>query len=159
MYRDRGAPLERPTYYCRTDDDQLLPEAHQIHRVKLGGLLSLVWGTLWCRRRAPAPAASPVPWDPAELHPWVVELHGCWPNSYGGEEPRMGVAFSMPCPVDPREPSPEADAAILAVIARAMLHEGQEGTLIDGRRRDPHEFGEIGLEGVMSALASTCSVE
>lgn len=142
---DGGPPRERPTYYARTDRDDELPEAHHVERVEFVGLLSLVWATLWCRQDAPALAGSPVPWDPTERQSWVVELHGIWPDR-DGTPGRRGVAFSYPCPVDPREPSEAADNAIRACIRRALLHEGQEGTLIDGARLDPHEVGELELE-------------
>lgn len=143
LQADPGPPRERPTYYARTDIDSELPEAHHVERVEFTGLLSLVWATLWCRQDAPAVAGSPVPWDTSQRHPWVVELHGLFPDR-NGEGGRFGVAFSCPCPVDPRLPSQAADDAILACVRRAMLHEGQESTLIDGERLDPHVFGEVG---------------
>jgi hypothetical protein len=139
---DGGPPRDRPTYYVDVSDASL-PEAHHVERVEFVGLLALGWATLWCRQNSRAIAGSPVPWDTEVVHPWVLELHGIWPDSYGGA--RLGVAFSMPCSVDPRVPSVEADAAIRAVVRRALLHEGQEGTLIDGVRLDPHEVGELGL--------------
>jgi hypothetical protein len=138
---DAGPPLVRPTYYVETPD--LLPEAHHVEHVQIGGLLGLVWATIWCRQDSPAPTTSPVPWDPDAIHPWTIELHGLWPDTRGCG--RTGVAFRMPCDCDPRIPSPQSDATIRAIVRRALLHEGQEGLLIGGARLDPHDVGEIGL--------------
>ena len=144
MFEDCGPPRERPTYYVQTDRDAELPAAHHVERVEFVGLLALVWATLWCRQDAPAVSGSPVPWHPDDRHPWVVELHGIFPDR-NGVDGRLGIAFSHPCAVDPREPSEVADAAIRACVRRALLHEAQEGTLIDGERLDPHEVGELGF--------------
>ena len=145
LHRDAVPALDRPTYYCATPDDHLLPEPLPVERVKIGGLLALAWATVWCRKDSLAPSASPVPWDKSAVHPWVVELHGVWPEALGVSEERVGVAFRLPCPVDPRESSPKADAAIRTLVARALLHEGQGGLHLDGERLDPHEHGEVGL--------------
>lgn len=150
--RDPGPPLDRAPMLLEMHGLKL-PEPHLVERVRLGGLLSLVWATVWCRQNAPAHAGSPVPWDPTALQPWVVELHGWWPDRDRPEGPRLGVALSVPCPTDPRIPGVEADAAIRWVIARALMHEAQEGTWLDGEHLDPHAVGEIGLKDVWSALA------
>jgi hypothetical protein len=120
-------------------------EAMPVERVTLTG--SLAHASVWCRKDSPARTASPVPWSPDDVFPWVVEVHGWWPDSYEIEPP-IGIIVAVPCPKDPRIPCYESDAAIRWVVARAMLHEGQEATLIDGRRHDPHDHGETGAEAL-----------
>ena len=145
VQRARGVPIERPPLRINVQAVDL-PEPHLVKRVQIGGTLGLVWATVWCREHSAAPTGSPVPWNPAEVYPWTVEVHGWWPDANDEDGRRIGVVVTAPCWVDPRVPSPEADAAIRFVVARAVLHEAQEGLFIDGDRLDPHEHGEIGLE-------------
>ena len=66
-------------------------------------------------------------------------------------EGRLPIIFAVPCAVDPRIPSAEADAAILTCISRAALHEAMESVELDGEALDPHEHGEIGLDALAQA--------
>jgi hypothetical protein len=105
---------------------------------------SLAHLSVWCRQDSPARTESRVPWDTSVFYPWVVEVHGWWPDSGGGDP--FGLIVAVPCAVDPRVSGNQADAAIRWAVTRALLHEAQECTVIDGQRRDPHEHGEFGAE-------------
>jgi hypothetical protein len=159
-HRDPGPGPDREPIYGRMVDEleAQLPEAELIERAQVGTIFGLVCATLWCRQDAQAHAGSPVPWDTAERQPWVVELHGLWPDRDGGPRRRL-VVFTMPCAVDPREPSAEANAAIRAVLARAALHEAQEALVLDGERLDPHAVGELGLAEVMDVYSFEVEAE
>ena len=125
-----------------TPDDRTQPELLPLERAEIGGLLALAGATFWCRSQARAIAATPVPWNTSRIFPWVVELHMMVPS----RDSTMGVfglSISWPCSVDPRIPSPEADAAIHAVCQRAASHEAAECLLLGGKRfHDPHQRGE-----------------
>lgn len=123
-----------------------LPPPERIDRVRFRGWLAQHQATLWCRRDSPVLTSSPVPW-PDQRWPWVVEIHLRTTELDGSGDGL--TAFGVPCPVDPREPSEAVDAAIALVVARAMLHEGQESI-----RLDPHAVGELGLAEVAVRLGA-----
>jgi hypothetical protein len=110
-------------------------EAMPVERVTLTGALS--HASVWCRKDSPARTATRVPWADGHVFPWVVEVHGWWPDSLGIEG-TIGIIVAVPSPTDPRISCPASDAAIRWAIARVTLHEAQECTVIDGQRRDPH---------------------
>lgn len=143
---------ESPTLLVCPPASDHLPLPHQIERVRFQGWLAAHQATLWCRRESPVLTSSPVPW-PDRRWPWVVEIHLRTPDLDDGSKDGS-TAFGVPCPVDPREPSPEADAAIALVVARAMLHEGQES--IVGLPLDPHAMGETGLHEVAAHIGAAC---
>jgi hypothetical protein len=154
LMRDQGLHGLRERPPLRIDNiegSETRPEAMLVERVELGGLLSLAWATVWCRSGTTAPAGSPVPWDTAQVWPWVLELHMALPAADGGAK-RIPVVVSWPCEVDPREPTSAADHAIFCLVARACMHEWQESVSVDGKRLDPHELGELGLASVAAAL-------
>lgn len=131
-----------PTILDLGEESAELPELLPLARASASGLLAMAGATFWCRPESRAVANSPVPWDPHAVHPWVVELHVRVLNRDDPFE-IQGVAFTWPCSLDPRETTPEGDAAIEAVVQRAMSHEGHESVLIDGSRPlDPHLRGE-----------------
>lgn len=133
-----------PTVLCMRDG---LPEALRVERVTFVGMLRDRWATVWCREKSMAIAGSPVPWSTATVFPWVVEVHLRTTELDGAGYGT--TAFSVPCRVDPRIPSIEADAAISLATLRAMIHEGQESLVIDGERPlDPHVHGELGVRGM-----------
>lgn len=149
---ERGVTLDRedepPAVMVERDG---LPRAMQIERVTFCGWLRMRWATAWCREQSHAIAGSPVPWDTSEIFPWVVEIHLRTPELEGSKD--GSTALTVPCRVDPRIPSPEADAAICLAVARAMLHEGQESLMLDDSRAlDPHVFGERGLVEVAERM-------
>jgi hypothetical protein len=100
--------------------------------------------SVWCRKDSPARTESRVPWDTTVVFSWVVEIHGWQTDSRA--EGDIGLIVAVPCAADPRVPGHQADAAIRWAVTRAVLHEAQECTVIDGQRRDPHEHGEFGVE-------------
>ena len=129
-----------------------LPPPERIDRVVFRGWLAQHQATLWCRRDSPVLTSSPAPW-PDRSWPWVVEIHMRTTELDGSGDGL--TAFGVPCLVDPRVASPRADAAIALVVARAMLHEGQE-SIVGLPRTDPHVMGEVGLCEVAARLGAAC---
>lgn len=127
-----GVLLPGPT------DSQAIP----ISRVRFRGWMADRQATLWYRENTYAITQTLVPWNGEVKHRHVIEIHLLTRELDG--DGFGTTAFAMPCPVNPTEPSPEADRAILKICLRAAIHEVQESLVIDGEALfNPHENGEI----------------